>query len=348
MSGSPLVSVLFTSYNHAPFVERALDSILAQDLDDYELFISDDCSVDGSADVIRAWLARTGVEAVVDLRDRNIGLCAGRNRTLAQARGTFVACLSGDDWYEPDRLSRQVAFFREQADDVAAVYSDVRVVNEDGSVRLESYLTDLLGSKAPPDGWVFADLHRGNVLPAQGVMMRRSALAAVGGYDENLAFEDWDMWLRLADRFRFRFADLIAANRRELADSMGHAGYRTPHFHRSIVRLNERWLGRDETARLQSAHWMRHSALVIAQEDAAEARSILRRVADVPSLDHVPWRAVEAALAVPGVHRTVLPARRLRATGSRLLSAEIGAWRAGRRLPRRRAEEADVRGSSAS
>ena len=336
MTRRPLVSVLFTSYNHAPYLERALDSVKAQDFDDYELFISDDCSQDGSAEVIRAWLRRTGIEAVVDLRDRNIGLCAGRNRSLAQARGMFVATLSGDDWYEPDRLSRQAAFFSEQADDVAAVYSDVRVVNEDGSVRLESYLADLLGSTSPPDGWVFDDLHRGNVLPAPGVMMRRSAVEAVGGYDEGLAFEDWDMWLRLADRFQLRYAPFIAANRREVAASMGHAGYPTPRFHRSIVRLNARWLDRDETARRQSAYWMRRSAMVIARENPAEARSILRRVADVPSLDRVPWAAVEAALAIPGGHLALRPARRLHATGSRLLTAEMAAWRAGRRLPIRR------------
>ena len=331
MTDGPLVSVLVTTYNHAPYIEQALDSVAAQEFDDFELIITDDCSQDGSADVIRTWLERTGMPADLDVHERNVGICAARNRAIARSRGRLLCSLSGDDWYEPDRLARQAPFLNAQDEDVAAVYSDVRVVNPDGSVRLESYLAGLLGTRVPPEGWLFEELHRANFLPAMGVMVRRSAIDAVGGYDEALTFEDWDMWLRLADRYRFRYLDMTVANRRELATSLGHAGHRTPRMQRSVVRLLEKWLDRDATAAQQSAYWMRRAALTIAEDDAREARAILRRVAHVPSPETLRWRALSAALVVPGAGAAIAPTRRLGATVSRLVQAEMGAWRNGRR-----------------
>ena len=333
---SPLVSVLVTTYNHAEYLEQALDSVLAQDSTDYELIITDDCSQDDSAAVIRAWLERTGAVADFAVNERNLGICATRNRALARSSGRFVCSLSGDDWYEPDRVSRQASFFLDQDDDVAAVYSDVRVVAADGAVLSESYLGEPLRSQGVPDGWVFERLHRACFPPAMGVMVRRSAIDAVGGYDEELAFEDWDMWLRLADRYRFRFLDRIVANRRVLPTSLFHAGFGTARLQKSVIRVHEKWLYRDEVARAQSARAIRQASLIVAGDDRQAARAALRQVSTVPARDRVAWNALEVALAVPGSGRLVRSTRRLSAGARALSEAELGAWRSGRRLPRRR------------
>ena len=328
----PLVTILVTTHNHAPYIEQALDSVLAQDTTDYELIISDDCSQDDSVAVIRAWLARTGAVADFVANERNLGICATHNRALARSSGRFVVSLDGDDWFEPDRVSRQLGFFLEQDDDVAVVYSDARVVAADGSLLGESYLGDDLRSEGLPDGWVFERMHRSCFLPTMSAMVRRSAIDAVGGYDEELAFEDWDMWLRLADRYRFRFLEGVIANRRELPTSHFFAGFRTARLQKSVIRIQEKWLDRDEVARAQSARAIRRAALVVAAEDRRSARAALREVATVPAPDRLAWNALGAALTIPGTGRLIPPARRLSGRVRVLVEAELGAWRSGRRL----------------
>lgn len=321
-----MVTVLLTTYNHAPYVEHALESVAAQDFRDFELIVTDDASTDESAAVARAWLDRTGVPAFFDARTSNGGICAVRNGGLARARGTYVACLSGDDWYEPDRLSRQVAFFQEQADDVAAVCSDVHVVDACGDLIADSYLAETLARQGYPDEWTFDDLQEWPFIPAPGVMLRRAAIEAVGGYDEDLIFEDWDMWLRLADRFRVVRHDAVVANRRELPTSLYFSGYATPRFQRSVARLHAKWLDRDAVSARRAAYWIRRAALVIAQEDQREARALLARVDHVGD-DDLRWRLLAAALAVPGTGALVGPARRTAHRVDALVEAERGAWR---------------------
>ena len=331
----PLVSILVTTYNHAAYLEQALDSVRAQTSGDFELVITDDCSTDDSASVIQAWLERTGMPADFVVNERNLGICASRNRALARSSGRFVCCLSGDDWYEADRVRLQSAFLLTEPDDVAAVYSDVRLVAPDGTVRAESYMGESTRRQGPPEGWVFEPMHRACFVAATGVMVRRSAIEAVGGYDEDLLFEDWDMWLRLADRYRFRYLDAVVANRRELPTSLFHAGFRTAPLQLSVIRIQEKWLDRDEVARLQSARAIRRAALVVAGQDRRAARAALGRVAAVPGRGRLGWNALEAMLAIPGTGRLVPAARQWRARTHGMVEAERGAWRSGSRLPRR-------------
>jgi glycosyltransferase involved in cell wall biosynthesis len=334
VSTSPLVSVLVTSYNHGLYVEQALDSVLAQDFDDYELVITDDASPDDSAAVIRAWLERTGAEADVDLHSVNVGYNTTIARAVARSHGRFVLSLGADDWLDPDCVRRMSAFLLEQDDDVAAIYCDARQVDADGAVVDPSFLACHLDGRQPPEGHIFADLNHRNFLPALGVLARRSAMDAVGGYDQTLAFEDWDMWLRLADRYRFAYLDAVLSNRRLLATSTEHSMFGTAVMHRSIVTLQAKWLDRDEDTRIRSADRIRKSALVIAREDRVGARAILHSVADIPPPAPFPWAAVEAALAVPGAGRLMPAARWLNLRIGGLVKAERQAWASGRRLRR--------------
>lgn len=301
MTGAaPLVSVLFTTYNHAPYIEQALDSITAQGLTDLEVVITDDCSTDGSADVIHDWLSRHDVDASVVVHERNLGICAVRNRALARARGELVCSLSGDDLFAPDRLERQAPFLAAQPADVAAVYSDARICDAGGATLHESYLDRFLGPGEPPQGSIFAALQQGCFLPAPAVLVRRSAIEAVGGYDESLAFEDWDMWLRLAHRYRFAYLPMQASSWRVLPTSMSHGRIMSPAFKASEIRIHERWLGLDPQTDIRAAHWIRHAALVLSRHDRAAALAALDRVRDVPADDDLPWDAIRRLLAVPG------------------------------------------------
>ena len=202
LSRVPAISVIVGTYNHEPFVEESLDSVRRQSFRDFELIVIDDCSSDGTVDRIRAWSARSDVPITLIVNETNRGICASRNRALARARGKYVSTLSGDDVYEPDKLERQYCAFESYDERVAVVYSDITEIDAHGR---EVITTRQATPRVPPEGEVFDDLVEQNFVRAPAVMVRRSALAEVGSYDESLAYEDDDMWLRLADRFEFRF-----------------------------------------------------------------------------------------------------------------------------------------------
>jgi glycosyltransferase involved in cell wall biosynthesis len=206
-AGAPAVSVLVTTYRHARFVEEALESLRAQTCSNFETIITDDASNDGTGDIIERWLGRTGFPARFIRNPTNRGICANRNAALDVAQGRFVASLSGDDAYTPDRIERQLACFLEQPSEVAAVYSDAVLMDADSRDLGVSYIADKLGgAPQPDDAGLFRKLLLDDCfLPAPAVMVRRRALDAVGRYDESFYFEDLYMWLELSHRFRFHF-----------------------------------------------------------------------------------------------------------------------------------------------
>jgi glycosyltransferase involved in cell wall biosynthesis len=241
-SRAPRVSVLVTTFNHEAYVEQALESLRRQSSHDFEVIITDDASTDGTADAIAAWLERTGFAARFIRNPRNRGICANRNAALALASGDFVCSLSGDDAYEPDRIARQLACFLTLPEQVGAVYSDVVVIDAAGRVVQPSYLADALQGNPPPQGDLFERLVTGNFLPAPAVMVRRSAIAAVGGYDETLFYEDRDMWLKLAFRFSFVYLPGAVVRYRALANSMSRAPQNQAAMHRSLASILRKWL----------------------------------------------------------------------------------------------------------
>lgn len=220
---TPAVSVLVTTFRHARFVRQALDSLVAQTTRDFEVIITDDASDDGTADVIRAWLDEHHLPARFIQNRTNRGLCANRNTARSLAIGEFVCSLSGDDVYEPERVARQLECFGQQPAGVAAVYSDASVIAADGTFLQASFICKILGDEPLPESHLmFRRLLRGTFIPAPAVMIRRSAVDAVGGYDESLFIDDWDMWLKLAYRFAFHHLPGALVKYRVLPTSMSH------------------------------------------------------------------------------------------------------------------------------
>jgi glycosyltransferase involved in cell wall biosynthesis len=127
----PLVSVGLPVYNGAPFIERALDSLLAQDLEDFEIVICDNASEDSTAKICAA-------RAEQDPRIRffanptNMGLVANFNRTFELSRGTYFKWAAHDDWHAPCSLSTCVDLLEANPTAVACG-TGVAIVDEDGS-----------------------------------------------------------------------------------------------------------------------------------------------------------------------------------------------------------------------
>ena len=187
------MSVLIGAYNSAATLQRAIASILAQTVAELELIVLDDGSADNSADIARAAAAGDARVRLVEL-GRNRGIAASLNIGVREARAPFVAVQDADDFSEPERLARQLAVL-EGRPEVAVVGSRMHEVDEAGRV--------LRPRTSFAAGEVNDVLMRFNPIPNTSACMRREAVLACGGYDPRYRYAtEYDLWLRLAERWR--------------------------------------------------------------------------------------------------------------------------------------------------
>lgn len=180
---APRVSVLVAAYNAEPYVGEALQSVLDQTFQDFEVIVLDDGSTDRTADA---------VAAIDDPRIRLVrrphrGLAACRNELLRLARGEYVAVLDADDVAMPERLAKQVAFL-DAHPDVGAVGG-----------WLESFgLVTGIDRRPVDDASIRALLRLGTAVADGAATARRRLLLDVGGYDETALWVDWEINLKIA------------------------------------------------------------------------------------------------------------------------------------------------------
>jgi hypothetical protein len=140
----PLVSVVLRTYGHAPFIAQAIESVLIQKADfPFELVIGEDCSTDGTREIVQAYAARYPDVVRAVLPERNVGHGEMLRRALAETRGELIAYLDGDDyWTAREKLAKQVTFLRANPEchdcfhDVSLVYDDVGAPSGTVSPRL--------------------------------------------------------------------------------------------------------------------------------------------------------------------------------------------------------------------
>lgn len=192
MSAAPRVSVIVPVFNRPAFVGEAVRSALSQECPGgLEVVVVDD----GSTDETPAVLADlTGEDDRVRVfRQENAGPAVARNRAFEEARGEFLALLDSDDIWLPEKLARQVALL--DAHPAAGLaHGEVEEFFE-GEARAWRHRPAIVS------GSVLATLLRRNVLHTMTVMLRREVIDEVGGFDpEYPPCEDWDLWLRIAER----------------------------------------------------------------------------------------------------------------------------------------------------
>ena len=184
----PTVSVVTPALNAGATVGRAVASVRAQTRSDWEMIVVDDGSTDDTRERVAA--AADGDPRVRTVARDSGGASAARNAGVAEARGRYLLFLDADDEIRPDHLAALVAL-HEKHPDAAFVVSDALKRFADGTAKRfhVGYLAE-----APFE--VLADYCAPVI---HGVLVRRSLVEDVGGYDETLVTcEDWDLWQRVA------------------------------------------------------------------------------------------------------------------------------------------------------
>jgi glycosyltransferase involved in cell wall biosynthesis len=187
---APAVSVVIPAYGVTPYITEALDSVLAQTHNDFELIVVNDGCPDTVAleAVLRPYLER-----IVYVKKENGGVSSARNAGIRVARAPLIALLDGDDAWTPDYLAVQTAFLRK--------HPQTDIVYSNGVIFGDSPLAGRLSMDlSPSHGEVnFESLVSCRCSVMTSVLARKAAILAVGGFDESLRrAEDFDLWVRAA------------------------------------------------------------------------------------------------------------------------------------------------------
>lgn len=222
-TANPLVTMIVLSYNHSRFILETLESVKAQTYKHTELIIVDDCSTDDSVAVIDRWLRENRIDCTFIRHQKNQGICKSLNEALRLTTGKYISMIASDDVWLPDKVECQVATMESQPDKVGVLYSDAFQMDEDGHALPDSYITTYWKLPEMPQGQVLNTLLQTNFIPGPTALIRRSCYDEVGLYDENLPWEDWDMWMRIARHFSFLYSPIPSTKYRNHQTSLSHS-----------------------------------------------------------------------------------------------------------------------------
>lgn len=187
---NPIVSVIAICYNHEKFVDECLQSVVNQTYNSVELIIVDDFSNDKSREKILEFINKNPSILFI-FNDKNVGNCRSFNLALKISKGKYIIDLSTDDVLSPNRIEKQMNLL-ESSNDIGVVFSDANYINEKSE-----YIGNFKKNIKLPIGNVYEDVLAGRcyTIPVT-MMMRRTILEQLNGYDETLAYEDFDFWVR--------------------------------------------------------------------------------------------------------------------------------------------------------
>jgi alpha-1,3-rhamnosyltransferase len=198
----PLVSVIIASYNHAPYIEASINSVLAQTYANIELLVVDDGSSDGSAQLLRELSERHGFGLVVQ---ENKGLSRTLNESVARCNGSLVVPFGSDDVMFAHRIATQVAYMQDKPE-VGICSANIEIIDSTGKVMCER---EQRKRNEPFRRLDFDDmfLDRKPGPTAATLMFRREALETVGGFNPEIRLED--VYIELAVTRAGYFIDVL-------------------------------------------------------------------------------------------------------------------------------------------
>jgi hypothetical protein len=202
MLQAPQVSVILTSFNHSKYLREAIDSVLNQTYENFELIIWDDASQDDSWEIIN----RYNDARIKSFRNSQPKRGVyGINEAIASVtRGEYIAIHHSDDVWEEDKLAKQIDFLKTHPS-VGAVFSNAQAIDEEGAIHPDTshyYSSVFNRSNRSRHEWLRLFFEQGNALCHPSVLIRRECYDNCGLYRIGLAqIADFDMWIRLCLKY---------------------------------------------------------------------------------------------------------------------------------------------------
>lgn len=275
------VSVVMAIYNSAATLGQAIESVLRQTDQNFEIVAVDDASTDNSQEILARYVAHHPDRIRMIHRDTNGGAAAARNDGIRATDSEFVSFLDADDLYLPRRLEAAVACL-DRSPSAAAAYTDCRVCRSDGSELVPS-LIGFSGLRRAVANW--RDVSRCEPMHTNTMTIRRRCLERVGLFDERLRRgQDTELWLRLAHRYSFtEWPEVLAIWRWHEADTgqtLAEMGQTAADLRRraAIWEVALEWLSSADEAdhqfgkrQLARAYWLLAARLRLERSTQADA-----------------------------------------------------------------------------
>ncbi len=209
------ISVIIISYNQKDYLVEAIESVLNQTLQPYEIIIADDCSSDGSQSLIKEYVKQYPNLIRAFYHKQNRGIPENRNSALERVEGHLITFLDGDDRFLPRKLELELETFKKHPE-ASIIFSNIYYVDELGR-RIGLWAE----RNSPPTGYVFKEafsrswphnsLYRNELIDFH-------VLKKVGFYDEDLYIYDvWDLKIRLTHKFKVAYCATPLAEYRQHA-----------------------------------------------------------------------------------------------------------------------------------
>jgi glycosyltransferase involved in cell wall biosynthesis len=205
------------------------------------VIIVDDASEDNSSEIIEKMISgRRGVKYFRN--EINLGNCKSFNKAFEQSKGKYIIDFALDDVLIPERIKKQVDLFEQLGYSYGVVHSDATIIDEEGN-----FLSKWSDRQLQVDnGLVFEAILRKSFICPPTMMIRREVLEYLGGYDESLAYEDFDFWVRSSVKFKYFYSPDNLTKKRVVRNSLSTKGEE-----KGNNRIQE------STARIcEKAHWL--------------------------------------------------------------------------------------------
>ncbi|GAA0455700.1 glycosyltransferase [Halococcus dombrowskii] len=208
-----LVSVIIPTYNRSDLLPRAIDSVLKQTVDDFELIIVDDCSEDNTSEVVKRYNDK---KIKFISHSKNQGGSAARNTGIKHADGDYIAFLDSDDEWMPRKLEFQVKCLESRSDEWAAVYCGTRGVRHGKTKTIRKIIGNVIGenpnSVHGKEGGeeVIVDILMTNLKHggASTIMAKSDIVREINGFDESFQRQqDWEFLIRLLKVKKMAYVD---------------------------------------------------------------------------------------------------------------------------------------------
>ncbi|MFH1359470.1 MAG: glycosyltransferase [Candidatus Omnitrophota bacterium] len=190
----PLVSIIIPSFNRAKLLQRAIQSVLRQTYQNFEVIVVDDASTDHTREVV---LGFSDPRLRYIRNEKNLKGPRSRNIGIKQARGEYISLLDDDDEFLPEKIEKEVNKFRDAPEEVGVVYCGHSFVvnNKIAKIMLPQYRGD-----------VSEITWRHPVLSLPAALIKKKCFEKSGLFDETfVSCQDWDLWIRVAQHCRFDY-----------------------------------------------------------------------------------------------------------------------------------------------
>ena len=229
---NPLVTVCVITYNSEKYVFDTLESISSQSYQNIELIVSDDCSSDGTVELVDAWLEKNKsrfVSVQLITAQKNTGVTGNCNRAYKAAHGVYVKDIGGDDMLLPEYIERCISYFSEHLD-CSALFTDMRLYVEEKNKFVNSKVDKKLYDLSAEQQY-FAMQQRDYQIPTPAVIYKTATIKQLGYFDERFPmWEDGPMYFKLTKHgIKLEFLDFIGVTYRVRENSLSN---KVPYQHK--------------------------------------------------------------------------------------------------------------------